>query len=253
VADSRKSARIHDDGVAQASVLTKFRRFVNSQKLGHELLVVIVSYLFVIASAWNDGIIGLEPSRLSLVLEWSAALILAMEILSRILFTQSRPISFYALLLIDTVSLLTVIPAVTGVGFLRLLRLLYASFRTVKLIDRKACKESQPLYLLWIYPLVVPLGAAVLYVVERNSAHPAVRTYFDAIGMTLGYALTFGSDRPHTYAGTVVCGAFFVGGIVCIGIVANYLSSRYQTGLFNTNVDGGRNADSTRARSDKKT
>ena len=97
----------------------------------------------------------------------------------------------------------------------------------IRLIDRAACKRHQPLYLLGIYPLVTPLAAGILYVMERNSAHPAVKTYFDALGMTLGYALTLGADRPHTYAGQIICGTLFVGGILCIGIVANYLTNRY--------------------------
>lgn len=93
------------------------------------------------------------------------------------------------------------------------------------------------MYLVWIYPLVIPLAGALLYAVERQSSHPGVNNYLDAIGMTLGYALTLGSDRPHTYAGNVICGIPFVGGILCIGIIANSLSERYQPDESHMNVE----------------
>jgi hypothetical protein len=212
------------------SLVARVRRFVNSETLDHELTVVIASYVFVFAGAWNDGLLGLPPSEWSDALQWVMATVLVLEILSRILFTrpQNRKRGFYPFLALDIVSVMTVVPALTGFALARLGRLAYASWRMVQLFDKEACKKRQPMYLIGIYPLVLPLSAALLFAVERNSAHPAVKTYLDAFGMTVGFALTLGSDRPHTYAGNIICGILFLGGIICLGIISNSLTGRYQ-------------------------
>ncbi len=190
--------------------------------------MVAVSYVFVFAGAWNDRLIGLTPSAWSQALEWFMALVLALEIVSRILYSARKDAEFFVLLGLDIVSILTVIPALTGFAFARLARLGYASWRIVRLVDALARKRRQPMYLVWIYPLIVPLAAALLYAVERGLPHPAVRNYLDALGMCLGFALTLGSRRPAGYAGNIICGILFVGGILCIGIIANGLSRRYE-------------------------
>ena len=210
------------------NLLSTVKRFVNSNQLDHELMVVVVSYLFVFASAWNDGLIGITPSVWSSTAEWAMAAILTAEILSRAIYSRKRSVGFYALLVFDGVSVLTVVPVLTGFAFARLGRLAYASLRTIRLIDTHARMKHQPMYLIGTYPLILPLAAAILFAVERQSAHPAVQTYFDAVAMSVGFALTLGSDRPHTYLGNLVCGTLFVAGILCIGIIANGLSDRYE-------------------------
>ena len=213
---------------ARSAFVQRIRRFVNSGKLDHELFVVVVSYLFVISGAWNDGLLGFTSSVWAEIAEGVMATVLLLEIMSRLAFTRKRTVGFYALLALDFVSLLTIIPVLTGLAFARLGRLLYASWRSVKLIDARARKARQAMYLVWIYPLVVPLAGAILYAVETQSPHPAVKTYFEACVMSIGFALTLGNDRPHTYAGNMVCGSLFVGGIICIGIISNSLSERYE-------------------------
>src|ERR1700760_2421168 len=98
-----------------------FRRriddFVNSDGIAHGIVVVVVSYLFVFAGAWNDGYVGLVPSPASGIIEACMAIILVLEIASRLLFARQRRISFYALIVLDVVSLLTVIPYLTGFAF----------------------------------------------------------------------------------------------------------------------------------------
>ncbi len=212
---------------ARVAFIGRLRTFVNSQSIGHELIVVIVSYLFVFAGAWNDGLVGLIPSVFSAAIELIMAAVLLLEIISRLLFTTRRGPGFYLLTGLDLVSLLTIVPALTGFALARLIRLIYASWRTAVLIERLADTRNNALYLVWMYPLVAPLAAALLYAIESQSQHPAIRNYPDALGMTVGYALTLGSVRPSTYAGNIICGILFVAGILCIGIIGNTLSNRY--------------------------
>lgn len=208
-----------------------FRRwlddFINSQGIAHEVVVVVVSYLFVFAGAWNDGYIGLVPSPASGVIEACMAAILVLEITSRLLFVRERRFSFYALIVLDVVSLLTVVPYLTGFAFARLFRLGYASWRTVLLLERLAKTRNNAMYLAWIYVLIVPLAAAMLFAVEAHAGSSPVKNYLDALAMTVGYALTLGSSRPSTYTGNVICGVLFVGGVLCIGIIGNTLANRY--------------------------
>ena len=201
--------------------------FVNSHSLAHEILVIVVSYLFIFSGAWNDGLVGVLPSALSWIVEIIMAAILSLEILSRVFFTNRRGFGFYSLLLLDVVSLLTLIPAFVGVAFARFIRLIYASWRTTALIEQVAKRRNNAMYLVWIYPLVSPLAAALLYAIELQAPHPAVKSYLDALGMTVGYSLTLGNTRPSTYAGNIVCGALFVAGIICISVIGNALARRY--------------------------
>jgi hypothetical protein len=204
--------------------------FINSQGIAHEVVVVVVSYLFVFAGAWNDGYVGLIASPASGVVEFCMAVILVLEITTRLLFARERRLSFYALIVLDVVSLLTVVPAFTGFAFARLFRLAYASWRTVLLLERLARVRNNAMYLAWIYLLIVPMAAAMLFAVESHAGHSPVRNYLDALAMTVGYALTLGSSRPTTYTGNIVCGVLFVGGVLCIGIIGNTLANRYQRG-----------------------
>jgi hypothetical protein len=192
--------------------------FINSQGIAHEVVVVVVSYLFVFAGAWNDGYIGLIASPASGVVEACMAAILVLEITSRLLFVRERRFSFYALIVLDIVSLLTVIPYLTGFAFARLFRLGYASWRTALLLERLANARNNAMYLAWIYVLIVPLAAAMLFAVEAHAGNSPVKNYLDALAMTVGYALTLGSSRPSTYTGNVICGLLFVG---------NTLANRY--------------------------
>jgi hypothetical protein len=201
--------------------------FINSQGIAHEVVVVVVSYLFVFAGAWNDGYVGLVPSPASGVIEACMATILLLEITSRLLFVHRRRFSFYALIVLDVLSLLTVIPYLTGFAFARLFRLGYASWRTVLLLERLAKTRNNAMYLAWIYVLIVPLAAAMLFAVEAHAGNSPVKNYLDALAMTVGYALTLGSSRPSTYTGNVICGVLFVGGVLCIGIIGNTLANRY--------------------------
>jgi hypothetical protein len=201
--------------------------FVNSRGIAHEIVVVVVSYLFVFAGAWNDGYVGLIASPASGVIEACMAAILVLEITSRLLFVRERPPSFYALIVLDLISLLTVVPVLTGFAFARLFRLGYASWRTVLLLERLARARNNAMYLAWIYVLIVPLAAAMLFAVEAHSGRSPVKNYFDALAMTVGYALTLGSSRPATYTGNIICGVLFVGGVLCIGIIGNTLANRY--------------------------
>ena len=209
----------------------KFRRrlddFINSQGIAHEVVVVVVSYLFVFAGAWNDGYVGLAPSPASGIVEACMAAILLLEITSRLLLVRERRFSFYALIFLDVVSLLTVIPYLTGFAFARLFRLGYASWRTVLLLERLAKTRNNAMYLAWIYVLIVPLAAAMLFAVEAHAGNSPVKNYLDALAMTVGYALTLGSSRPTTYSGNIICGVLFVGGVLCIGIIGNTLANRY--------------------------
>ena len=202
--------------------------FVNSQGIAHEVVVVVVSYLFVFTGAWNDGYVGLVASPASGIIEFCMAAILVLEITSRLLFARERRPSFYALIVLDVVSLLTVVPFFTGFAFARLFRLGYASWRTVLLLERLARTRNNAMYLAWIYVLIVPIAAAMLFAVEFHAGNSPVRNYFDALMMTVGYALTLGSSRPTTYAGNIICGLLFVGGVLCIGIIGNTLANRYQ-------------------------
>jgi hypothetical protein len=201
--------------------------FINSQGIAHEVVVVVVSYLFVFAGAWNDGYVGLVPSPASGIVETCMAAILLLEISSRLLFARERRFSFYALIVLDVVSLLTVIPYLTGFAFARLFRLGYASWRTVLLLERLAKTRNNAMYLAWIYVLIVPLAAAMLFAVETHAGDSPVKNYLDALAMTVGYALTLGSSRPTTYSGNIICGVLFVGGVLCIGIIGNTLANRY--------------------------
>jgi hypothetical protein len=96
------------------------------------------------------------------------------------------------------------------------------------LLERLARTRNNAMYLAWIYVLIVPIAAAMLFAVESHAGHSPVRNYFDALAMTVGYALTLGSSRPSTYAGNIICGLLFVGGVLCIGIIGNTLANRYQ-------------------------
>ena len=76
----------------------RLRYFVNHQAIAHEVLVISVSYAFIAAGAWNDGILGFEPSTLSRACELVMALFLAIEILSRVAFIKDRSPTFWTLI-----------------------------------------------------------------------------------------------------------------------------------------------------------
>ncbi len=211
----------------RSRLLNRIRFFVNHQMVAHEILVIAISYLFVAAGLWNDRVLGLAPTPYSRLAELLLAAALALEIISRLEFTYERPAGFWILIAADVTSILTIFPAIKFVALLRLFRTLYASARLVGLLDCLACKYKNPLYLIGIYPLVVPAVSAVVYAVERNVNGSPIKTYFDALSVCFTFALTLGNVRPESPISMGLCGILFLAGIVCIGILTNAISARY--------------------------
>ncbi len=204
------------------------RAFVNSDGIDHEGTVIVVSYLFVLAGAWNDGLLGLSTSVWSHVAELAMAAILAVEIASRIALTVDRTTGYYGILMLDVVSLLTVFPFFVFIGFARLARMFYASWRLLRALDRMASGTKNPLYLTAFFPFAVPLMAAIVYALERPMAGSHIHNYFQALLVCFAFALSLGNVRPASPVAMAICGILFLGGLVCIGIVTNWLSNRYQ-------------------------
>lgn len=103
-----------------------------------------MSYAFIAAGAWNDGLLGFDPSTLSRACELAMAVILALEIFSRAAFIKDRSPTFWTLILLDSVSILTVFPQIAYLSFLRLGRLVYASVRLTALLDPLSCRAHNP-------------------------------------------------------------------------------------------------------------
>ncbi len=224
----RISQREHNGGAGFRSGAASLREFVNAKTIRHEVLVIGVSYLFIVAGAWNDNLLGFVPSRWSHVLELTMATLLLSEISSRVVFTSNRTVGFYVFLVLDTLSLLTVFPFFAGVALARLIRMFYAAYRLVRLLDRMACHRRNPVYLIWLFPFVVPLFAAVVYVLERHTAGSHIHNYAQALLVCLAFSLSLGNVRPASPIAMTLCGLLFLAGVVCIGVVTNWISNRYQ-------------------------
>jgi hypothetical protein len=205
----------------------RLRYFVNHQAIAHEVLVIAVSYAFIAAGAWNDGILGFAPSPLSRACEFLMAVILGLEILTRAAFIKDRSPTFWTLLLLDSVSILTIVPQISYLSFLRLGRLVYASIRLTALLDRLSCRAHNPVYLVGLYPLVVPLLAAVVFAIEKRTPGSAIHTYIDALTICLTFSLSLGNVRPTSPWAMAICGALFLAGLLLIGICTNAISARY--------------------------
>lgn len=206
----------------------ELRAFVNSDGVEHEGLVLGVSYLFILAGAWNDALLGFAPSIWSHALELLMATILALEIASRVMFTQNRTLGYYTILALDLVSLLTVFPFFIGAGFARLGRMFYAVWRLCRTLDKMASSRKNPLYLTALYPFGVPLMAAIVYALERHMPGSTIHNYFEALLVCFAFALSLGNVRPASPFAMAICGILFLAGLVCIGIITNWVSNRYQ-------------------------
>lgn len=204
------------------------REFVNSDGLEHEGVVIVVSYLFILAGAWNDDLLGFAPSIWSHLMESAMAAILALEIVSRVIFTKDRTLGYYGILMLDVVSLLTIFPFFIGAGFARLGRMFYAVWRLLRAADKMASRTKNPLYLTVLFPFAVPLMAAIVYALERHIPTSAIHNYFEALLICFAFALSLGNVRPASPFAMAICGILFLAGLMCIGIITNWVSNRYQ-------------------------
>ncbi len=188
-----------------------------------------LSYAFILFAAWNDSLLGLEPNGYTLFAEYALALGLAGEIVVRLMFTIERQWYFYPLIVVDAISVLTVIPTLVFVTFARVIRLVVSAGRMLHLIDRLARRHANPYLILLIYPLVIPTAAALFFAFEREAANTQVHNYFQAFVLTLSYSLTIGiaSNHPVTYVGKVIAGVMLLTGLLCVSIVGNALTARY--------------------------
>ncbi len=206
----------------------RLRAFVNSDGIEHEGAVIVVSYLFILAGAWNDDLLGLAPSIWSRFTEWTMAAVLGAEIVSRVMFTYKRNRSYYLILLLDVVSLLTVFPFFDYAGFARLGRMFYAVWRLLRALDSMASSKRNPLYLTALFPFAVPLMAAVVYALDRHIPTSTIHNYLQALLICFAFTLSLGNVRPASPYGMAICGILFLAGLMCIGIITNWVSNRYQ-------------------------
>ena len=203
---------------------------MNERDVEHELVVIAISYLFIAAGAWNDGLLGFAPSLPSRVAEYFMAAALATEVIIRVRHTSHRRRGFWPLVALDAVSVLTVFPLFEWVTFLRLGRMFYAAARLTRLLDRMAAERNNGMFVTAIFPFVIPLLAAAVFVIERYAPGTTVHNYIDALKMCFSFSLSLGSVRPVTTAAMAVCATLLVMGILTIGVLTNTISARYQDG-----------------------
>jgi hypothetical protein len=201
---------------------------MNRRDVEHEIFVIGVSYFFVFAGAWNDGLLGFAPSPWSRGAEYTMALLLASEIAMRLAYTERKPPIFWTLVAFDVISVLTVVPALDWVTFARFVRMFYAAGRLTMLLDRIAARRNNGMYVTAIFPFVVPLLAAAVFAVERHAPGTPVHNYLDALRICFSFSLSLGNVRPVTSAAMAICGVLFIIGLVTIGVLTNTISSRYQ-------------------------
>jgi len=166
-------------------------------------------------------------TRGSKVLEAAAASAIAAEIIARLALARNRPLGYWLILSLDVVSILTIFPQLRFFALARAVRGAYASLRLIVLLDRLARRAKQAAYLIFIFPLVVPLMAAIVYAFEYHAPHCPIRTYLQALSICFSFALSLGNIRPVTAGAMAVCGTLFLLGILCIGILTNSISLRY--------------------------
>jgi hypothetical protein len=215
-------------GHAGARPLARIRNFMNDQGVAHEVVVVAVSYGFIYAGAWNDSILGFQPTIWSRSAEFAMAAILAFEIAFRIAWTRIRDWKFWAVMGLDFASLLTVFPLFSWIAFARLLRLFYASQRLAVLLDKVSHQKKNAAYLIGVFPLIVPMMAAAVYVLERDVTGSPIQNYAQALGVCFAFSLSLGNVRPTSAWSMAICGTLFLMGVVCVGILTNTISARYQ-------------------------
>ncbi len=138
-------------------------------------------------------------------------------------------VHFYPLIAVDAISVLTVIPNVVYVTFARVIRLIVSGGRMLQLIDRMSRRRGNPYMILLIYPLVVPIAAALF---SRQALAPRTcrcTIIFKSLILMLSYSLTIGiaSNHPVTYTGKVIAGIMLLAGLLCVAIVGNALTDRY--------------------------
>ncbi len=203
---------------------------MNERDATHELVVIVVSYLFIFAGAWNDGILGLAPSPISRAAESTMAAVLAVEILMRVRHTENKRRGFWPLVALDAISVLTIFPVFAWVTFLRLARMFYAAGRLTRFLDNLSAKRNNGMYVTAIFPFVIPLLAAAVFVIERDQPGTQIHNYIDALKMCFSFSVSLGNVRPVTDAAMAVCATLLVLGLLTIGVLTNTISARYQDG-----------------------
>jgi hypothetical protein len=156
------------------------------------------------------------------------AFVLLLEVASRVTLTKNRNGGFWCSVVLDVVSVLTVVPNLQWIGFARGVRGLYASARLIRLLDTLARVKRNAVFLTGIFPLVVPLMAAVVFAVERHALGTSIHNYPQALVLCFAFAFSLGNVRPVSPWAMVLCGSVFLMGLVCIGILTNALSTRYE-------------------------
>src|SRR2546421_8329007 len=159
------------------AIPAKLNTFVNKADWQHEALVIFVSYLFIFAGSWNDGLLGLRVSLWSRIAEVVMAMVISLEITSRLIFTTKKRAPFWAFVIFDFISVLTILSSLQWIALIRLLRSLYASFRLFVLLDRLACRTRNAMCLVGLYPVAVPLLASVVYAFERLTPGSPIHNY----------------------------------------------------------------------------
>jgi hypothetical protein len=207
----------------------RVERFLRDDALLIDVLTLVLSYAFILVAAWNDRLLGLPPNVVTWCAEYALAAALACEVVFRLVYVVNRPWYYYPLIAVDVVAILTVIPGLAYVTIARVARLLVSAGRVLQLIDQLARARGNPYLILLVYPLVVPIAAALFYTVERSASNVQVHNYFQALTLMMSYSLTVGlaSNHPVTYAGKLLAGVMFLTGLMCVSIVGNALTDRY--------------------------
>jgi cytochrome c biogenesis factor len=215
--------------ITQTSITNRIERFVSPDNLSHDVVTLVLSYLFIIVAAWNDNLLGLTPGRMTQTAEYVLALMLACEVVLRVIFSRHRPWYFYPLIIVDAVSILTIIPSLIYATFARALRLIFSGVRMVHIIDKLSRARGNPYFVLLIYPFVVPIAAALFFLFERNQAGTHITNFFQSLIVVLSYSLTIGlvSNHPITYGAKLIAGIMLLVGLMCVSIIGNALSNRY--------------------------
>jgi voltage-gated potassium channel len=207
----------------------RVRELIRSDTLTADIVTLMLSYAFILVSAWNDDLLGLPPNVFTLVGEYLLAAGLAVEIVLRLIIVEDRAWYFYPLVVIDAISVLTVIPGLVFVTFARVVRLLVSGTRMLRIIDKLSRAHGNPYIILLVYPLVVPIAAALFFLFERHAPGTQVHNYFQALVLMMNYSLTVGlaSNHPVTMEGKVIAGIMLLTGFMCVSIIGNALSTRY--------------------------
>jgi hypothetical protein len=210
-------------------VRTQIQQFIDRRSIWIDVFTVIFSYAFILFAAWNDELIGLAPSPLTWFAEYALALGLAIEIVLRLIYARKRAWFFYPMVVVDTISVLTVIPGLIYVTFARIVRLIVSGARMLALIDRISRRRGNPYLILLVYPLVVPIAAALFYAVEKSASNAQVHNYFQSLVLMMSYSLTVGlaSNHPVTATGKAIAGVMLLTGIMSVSIISNALTDRY--------------------------